>query len=246
MTSSAPASPLKTASDYRPGRVIHLDNVSKRFVSDDVETHALSDVTLTIDRGEFVAVAGPSGCGKTTLLSLLGLLDSPTAGTYTLDGEPVTGRSHPERAKLRNKKIGFVFQNFNLIGDLTVEQNVELPLSYQTRGRAERIAKVQTVLERVEMSHRAKHYPSQLSGGQQQRAAVARALVVQPQILLADEPTGNLDSKNADAIMRLLSSLHESGATICMVTHDPRYVGFARRLVELLDGRVVDDRATKS
>jgi putative ABC transport system ATP-binding protein len=215
------------------------------FTSDDVETHALSDVNLTIDRGEFVAVAGPSGCGKTTLLSILGLLDSPTSGKYTLDGDVATGLSHPERARLRNKKIGFIFQNFNLIGDLTVEQNVDLPLTYQSLGRAERTRRVQEVLERVEMSHRGKHYPSQLSGGQQQRAAVARALVVQPQILLADEPTGNLDSKNADAIMQLLGTLHKAGATICMVTHDPRYAVHAHRTVELLDGRIVDDHPTQ-
>jgi len=225
------------------GQVIRLAKVSKVFAVEDVATHALSEVDLTIDRGEFVAAAGPSGCGKTTLLSILGMLDSPTSGAYTLDGDLVTGLGHRERAKLRNRKIGFVFQNFNLISDLTVEQNVELPLTYQALGVAERRRRVQEVLERVELSHRARHYPAQLSGGQQQRAAVARALVVQPQILLADEPTGNLDSKNADSIMRLLVSLHEAGATICMVTHDPRYVGYAHRIVELLDGRVVDDRA---
>ena len=224
--------------------MIRLEKISKVFAVEDVETHALSEVDLTIDRGEFVAVAGPSGCGKTTLLSILGLLDSPTSGKYTLDGELLAGLSHTDRAKLRNKKIGFIFQNFNLIGDLTVEQNVDLPLAYQSLGKAERAARVQYVLERVEMSHRARHYPSQLSGGQQQRAAVARALVVEPHILLADEPTGNLDSKNADAIMRLLGTLHEGGATVCMVTHDPRYVGYAARIVELLDGRVVDDRPT--
>lgn len=230
----------------RPGQVIRLEKVSKVFAVEDVETHALSEVDLSINRGEFVAVAGPSGCGKTTLLSILGLLDSPTGGAYTLDGELVTGLGHAERARLRNKKIGFIFQNFNLIGDLTVEQNVELPLVYQSMTRSERRQRVQEGLERVEMSHRARHYPSQLSGGQQQRAAVARALVVDPRILLADEPTGNLDSKNADAIMRLLASLHEAGATICMVTHDPRYVGYARRIVEILDGRVVDDHPAKA
>ncbi|MGD9723775.1 MAG: ABC transporter ATP-binding protein [Pirellulales bacterium] len=225
-----------------PAQVIRLEKVAKVFAVEDVETHALVEVDLTIGRGEFVAVAGPSGCGKTTLLSILGLLDSPTAGSYTLDGEEVTTLTQPERARLRNKKIGFVFQNFNLIGDLTVEQNVELPLTYQSLGRSERARRVQEVLERVEMSHRARHYPSQLSGGQQQRAAVARALVVAPHILLADEPTGNLDSKNAESIMRLLCTLHQGGATLCMVTHDPRYVGYARRIVELLDGRIVDDR----
>ncbi len=230
----------------RPSQVIHLEKASKVFAVEDVETHALSDVDLTIDRGEFVAVAGPSGCGKTTLLSLLGLLDTPTSGRYLLDGDVATGLGHKDRARLRNNKIGFVFQNFNLIGDLTVEQNVDLPLAYQSLGKADRKRRVLEVLERVEMSHRARHYPSQLSGGQQQRAAVARALVVQPHILLADEPTGNLDSKNADGIMRLLATLHEAGATICMVTHDPRYVGYARRIVELLDGRIVDDRPAKA
>ncbi|MEX2112985.1 MAG: ABC transporter ATP-binding protein [Pirellulales bacterium] len=241
---SAPDAQSTLAS--RPAQVIHLAKVSKVFAVEDVETRALSDVDLTIDRSEFVAAAGPSGCGKTTLLSILGLLDSPTSGTYTLDGERVTGLGHPERAKLRNRKIGFIFQNYNLIGDLTVEQNVELPLSYQSLSKVERRSRVQEVLERVEMSHRMRHYPSQLSGGQQQRAAVARALVIQPQILLADEPTGNLDSKNADSIMQLLCTLHEAGATICMVTHDPRYVGYARRIVELWDGRVVEDRPAKA
>ncbi len=234
---STPLPPLPSAA-----QVIRLDKITKVFAIEDVETHALVDVDLTICRGEFVAVAGPSGCGKTTLLSIVGLLDSPTAGVYTLDGEVVTTLGQPERARLRNKKIGFVFQNFNLIGDLTVEQNVELPLTYQPLSKSERTRCVQEVLDRVEMSHRARHYPSQLSGGQQQRAAVARALVVAPHILLADEPTGNLDSKNAESIMRLLSTLHLGGATICMVTHDPRYVGYARRIVDLLDGRVVDDR----
>jgi putative ABC transport system ATP-binding protein len=230
----------------RPSQVIRLDKVSKVFAVEDVETHALGNINLTIDRGEFVAVAGPSGCGKTTLLSILGLLDAPTSGNYTLDGETATGLPQSQRARLRNKKIGFVFQNFNLIGDLTVEQNVELPLGYQAISKAQRASRVQEVLERVEMSHRAKHYPSQLSGGQQQRAAVARALIVEPHILLADEPTGNLDSKNAEAIMKLLASLHGAGATICMVTHDPRYVGYSHRIIELLDGRIIDDRSTKS
>ncbi len=237
--------PSASILDSRAAEVIRLDKVNKLFVCDDVETHAVAGVDLIIDRGEFVAIAGPSGCGKTTLLSILGLLDSPTSGTYSLDGEQVAGLSHPNRARLRNRKIGFVFQNFNLIGDLTVEQNVELPLTYQSMPSPERRQRVQEVLERVEMSHRAKHYPSQLSGGQQQRAAVARALVVRPQILLADEPTGNLDSKSAEGIMRLLCTLHAAGATICMVTHDPRYAGHAHRAVELLDGRVVDDRPTR-
>ena len=237
--------PSTSILDTRAAEVIKLEKVSKLFICDDVETHAVSDVDLKIDRGEFVAVAGPSGCGKTTLLSILGLLDSPTSGTYDLDGERVTGLSQPDRARLRNRKIGFIFQNFNLIGDLTVEQNVDLPLTYQSMPAAERRERVQEVLERVEMSHRAKHYPSQLSGGQQQRAAVARALVARPQILLADEPTGNLDSKSAEGIMRLLCTLHEAGATICMVTHDPRYAVHAHRALELLDGRVVDDRPVR-
>ncbi|MBI2824091.1 MAG: ABC transporter ATP-binding protein [Planctomycetia bacterium] len=235
----APQSDLQS----RPAQVIRLEKVSKVFAVEDVETRALVDVDLTINRGEFVAVSGPSGCGKTTLLSILGLLDSPTAGNYTLDGDVVTTLSQPERARLRNKKIGFIFQNFNLIGDLTVEQNVDLPLTYQSMRKADRTRRVQEALERVEMSHRARHYPSQLSGGQQQRAAVARVLAVSPHILLADEPTGNLDSKNAESIMRLLSTLHQGGATICMVTHDPRYINYARRIVDLLDGRVVDDRS---
>jgi putative ABC transport system ATP-binding protein len=227
----------------RPAEVIRLEGVSRVFAVEDVETRALWEVDLVIERGQFVAIAGPSGCGKTTLLSILGLLDSPTAGSYHLDGESVTGLGHAQRARLRNRKIGFVFQNFNLIGDLTVEQNVELPLGYQSLAKSDRKLRVREVLERVELGHRARHYPSQLSGGQQQRAAVARALVVQPHILLADEPTGNLDSKNAEAIMQLLTSLHEAGATIAMVTHDPRYVGYARRIVELLDGSVVNDRS---
>jgi putative ABC transport system ATP-binding protein len=245
-TTQQPRADAASTTSPRPGQLIRLEKVSKVFAVEDVETHALSEVDLTIDRGDFVAAAGPSGCGKTTLLSILGLLDSPTGGTYTLDGDRVTGLGHTERARLRNRKIGFIFQNFNLIGDLTVEQNVDLPLAYQSLAKAERQRRVHEVLERVEMSHRARHYPSQLSGGQQQRAAVARALVVEPHILLADEPTGNLDSRNADAIMKLLRSLHEAGATICMVTHDPRYVGYARRIVELLDGRIVDDRSTQS
>jgi putative ABC transport system ATP-binding protein len=243
--STEPATTSAPTFEKKASEVIRLEKASKRFVTDEVETHALSDVDLVIGRGEFVAVAGPSGCGKTTLLSILGLLDSPTSGKYMLDGELVTDLSQPDRARLRNKKIGFVFQNFNLIGDLTVEQNVELPLTYQSMSRADRTRRVQGVLERVEMSHRARHYPAQLSGGQQQRAAVARALVVEPQILLADEPTGNLDSKSAEAIMTLLRTLHASGSTICMVTHDPRYAVYSHRTVELLDGRVVDDRPTR-
>ncbi len=242
-TAPAAASTLQSPFAARPAQVIRLEKVSKVFSCADVQVHALAEIDLTIDRGEFVAVAGPSGCGKTTLLSILGLLDSPTSGEQRLDGDLVTGLGQIERARLRNKKMGFIFQNFNLIGELTVEENVSLPLAYQSLGKSERRRRVHAVLERVEMSHRAKHYPSQLSGGRQQRAAVARALVVEPHILLADEPTGNLDSKNAEAIMQLLCLLHEAGATICMVTHDPRYAVHARRSVELLDGRIVDDRA---
>jgi putative ABC transport system ATP-binding protein len=233
--------PPAPAFGVRSAQVIRLEQVSKVYTYEAVETHALAGVDLSIDRGEFLAVAGPSGCGKTTLLSILGLLDVPTSGKYVLDGDAATGLSHAERARLRNKKIGFIFQNFNLIGDLTVEENVNVPLAYQPLSRDERRRRVHEVLERVEMSNRSRHYPAQLSGGQQQRAAVARALVVQPQILLADEPTGNLDSKNAEGIMRLLCSLHEGGATICMVTHDPRYASYAKRAIELLDGRVIDE-----
>ncbi len=221
--------------------LIRLDNLSKVFLTEDVETHALSGVDLSIDEGEFVAVSGPSGCGKSTLLSILGLLDSPTAGTYLLGGTAVERLSVAERARIRNQRIGFVFQSFNLIGDLTVHENVELPLTYRRMKTEDRRARVDQALERVGMGHRAKHFPGQLSGGQQQRVAVARALVGEPAILLADEPTGNLDSKNSEAVMRLLSDLHGSGATICMVTHDARFVAHADRTVQLFDGQVVTE-----
>ena len=221
--------------------LIHLQGLSKVFYTEEVETHALSDVHLDIQAGEFVSIAGPSGCGKTTLLSILGLLDSPTAGEYTLDGEPVADLTASERAKIRNQAIGFIFQAFNLIGDLTVYENVELPLTYRGMGAAERKARVHASLERVGIPHRMRHYPSQLSGGQQQRVAVARAIVGRPLILLADEPTGNLDSKNGTAVMDLMSELHDEGATICMVTHDPRYATVAERTVHLFDGQVVDE-----
>jgi len=221
--------------------LIRLDNLSKVFLTEDVETHALSGVDLSIDEGEFVAVSGPSGCGKSTLLSILGLLDSPTAGTYLLGGTAVERLSVAERARIRNQRIGFVFQSFNLIGDLTVYENVELPLTYRRMKTEDRRARVDQALERVGMGHRAKHFPGQLSGGQQQRVAVARALVGEPAILLADEPTGNLDSKNSEAVMRLLSDLHGSGATICMVTHDARFVAHADRTVQLFDGQVVTE-----
>jgi putative ABC transport system ATP-binding protein len=221
--------------------LIRLLGVSKVFYTDEVETHALSNIHLEINRGEYIAIAGPSGCGKTTLLSLLGLLDSPTEGDYMLDGKNVANLSASERARVRNREIGFIFQAFNLIGDLTVYENVELPLTYRGMPSSERRERVQAALERVGMAHRTKHYPSQLSGGQQQRVAVARAIVGKPLILLADEPTGNLDSKNGEAVMDLLKELHDDGATICMVTHDPRYARHAERTIHLFDGQVVRD-----
>jgi putative ABC transport system ATP-binding protein len=219
--------------------LIRLENLEKIFLTEKVETHALSKIELEIRQGEYVAVAGPSGCGKSTLLAILGLLDSPTNGSYVLNGRSVSSFTRKERTRIRNCEIGFIFQAFNLIGDLTVFENVELPLTYRGIGPAERKRRVQSALDRVEMSHRAKHYPAQLSGGQQQRVAVARALVGDPLILLADEPTGNLDSKNGDAVMDLLKELHCNGSTICMVTHDPRYADHAERTVHLFDGRIV-------
>ena len=224
--------------------LVRLEGVSKIFFSDEVETHALSGVHLEIRHGEFVSIAGPSGCGKSTLLSIVGLLDSPTEGGYTINGKLVARLSISERSRIRNREIGFVFQAFNLIGDLTVFENVELPLTYRNMALSERRRRVEQVLERVGMAHRMKHYPGQLSGGQQQRVAVARALGGQPSILLADEPTGNLDSKNSEAVMELLKELHGEGATICMVTHDPRYAGIADRTVHLVDGRIVQETTT--
>ena len=221
--------------------LLHLDGITKIFYTEEVETHALSGVHLQIGRGEYLSIAGPSGCGKSTLLSILGLLDTPTEGGYRLNDRPVENLKPSERARIRNREIGFIFQAFNLIGDLTVYENVELPLTYRGMGSSERKRRVQEALEKVGMSHRMKHYPSQLSGGQQQRVAVARALVGEPAILLADEPTGNLDSANGKAVMDLLRELHQSGATICMVTHDPRYTRFADRTVHLFDGRIVDE-----
>ena len=227
--------------------LIRLEDLSKVFYTEEVETHALSNIRLEIQTGEFVSIAGPSGCGKTTLLSILGLLDSPSAGMYVLDSEPVENLSASQRAKIRNQAIGFVFQAFNLIGDLTVYENVELPLTYRGMPGSERKERVQAALERVGMAHRMGHYPSQLSGGQQQRVAVARAIVGKPLILLADEPTGNLDSKNGNAVMELLKELHGDGATICMVTHDPRYAHMADRSVHLFDGQIVsEDDARKA
>jgi putative ABC transport system ATP-binding protein len=226
-----------TASDP----LIHLEGVTKVFVTDEVETHALSGIHIDIQRGEYVSISGPSGCGKSTLLAILGLLDSPSSGTYILNGKPVQSLKLSERARIRNREIGFIFQAFNLIGDLNVYENVELPLTYRGMGSSDRKKKVHEALERVGMSHRIKHYPSQLSGGQQQRVAVARALAGDPSILLADEPTGNLDSQNGEQVMDLLRELHRGGATICMVTHDPRYARYADRSIHLFDGRVVEE-----
>ena len=228
--------------------LIKLDGVSKVFLTDEVETHALAGVDITIGRGEYVSIAGPSGCGKSTLLSILGLLDAPSKGEYTLNGKQVADLPPSERARVRNREIGFIFQSFNLIGDLSVFENVELPLTYRGMGSAERRQRVTAALERVGMAHRAKHLPSQLSGGQQQRVAVARAVAGEPLILLADEPTGNLDSKSGEAVMDLLKELHDAGATICMVTHDPRYARHAQRSIHLFDGKVIstpiEDMAT--
>src|SRR5471030_523402 len=221
--------------------LIHLKDIKKVFYTDEVETHALADVHLEIKQGEYVAIGGPSVCGKTTLLSILGLLDTPTGCEYVLDGRPVAGLDAAQRARIRNRQIGFIFQAFNLIGDLTVYENVELPLTYRGMSAAERKQRVTEALERVGMSHRMKHYPAQLSGGQQQRVAVARAVAGDPLILLADEPTGNLDSTNGEAVMELLRELHRGGATICMVTHDPRYAAHADRSIHLFDGRVVEE-----
>src|SRR5437660_8603194 len=227
-----------TASDQT---LLRLEGVTKVFLTDEVETHALSGIHLEINAGEYVAIAGPSGCGKSTLLSILGLLDSPSDGNYWLNNKPVQDLKLSERARIRNREIGFIFQSFNLIGDLTVYENVELPLTYRGMAGAERKKRVHDALERVGMSHRVKHYPSQLSAGQQQRVAVARALAGDPSILLADEPTGNLDSTNGEAVMELLRELHRGGATICMVTHDPRYARYADRTIRLFDGRIVEE-----
>jgi len=221
--------------------LIKLDGVTKVFYTDEVETHALAGINMELRKGEYVSIAGPSGCGKSTLLSILGLLDTPTGGSYTLNGKPVAALNMAERARIRNREIGFIFQSFNLIGDLTVFENVELPLTYRGMKSAERKTRALEALEKVGMAHRAKHLPSQLSGGQQQRVAVARALVGSPLILLADEPTGNLDSRNGEAVMDLLRELHQQGATICMVTHDPRFTRHADRNIHLFDGQVVDE-----
>jgi putative ABC transport system ATP-binding protein len=231
--------------EQKNGTLIHVEDLHKVFVTEEVETHALSGVHLKIQKGEYLSIAGPSGCGKSTLLSILGLLDSPTEGNYQLNGTPVADLSASQRARIRNREVGFIFQSFNLIGDLTVYENVELPLTYQKMPKAKRKGRVHAALEKVAMAHRMKHYPAQLSGGQQQRVAVARAVVSEPSILLADEPTGNLDSANGEAVMELLSSLHRSGATVCMVTHDPRYAAQAQRTIHLFDGRIVEDEYTQ-
>jgi putative ABC transport system ATP-binding protein len=221
--------------------VIHVRGLSKVFQTEEVRTHALSGLDLSIERGEYVAISGPSGCGKSTLMSILGLLDTPTSGEYDLNGQPVARLTPRVRARARNRQIGFIFQSFNLLGDMTVAENVGLPLSYRGLGAAEQKAQVDRALERVGMTQRAHHYPAQLSGGQQQRVAVARAVAGEPAILLADEPTGNLDSRNGEAVMGLLAELHRGGATICMVTHDTRFAGHAERIIHILDGRIVDD-----
>ena len=226
--------------------LIRIEGLTKVFYTDEIETHALSGVHLAIHRGEYLAMSGPSGCGKTTLLSILGLLDTPSDGVYQLNGKPVENLTFAERSRIRNQEIGFIFQSFNLIGDLTVFENVELPLTYRSgMPSSERRERVERSLERVSMAHRMRHYPAQLSGGQQQRVAVARALAGAPSILLADEPTGNLDSKNGEAVMDLLKQLHEEGSTICMVTHDARFAAHAEREVHLFDGRVVSEDELK-
>ena len=239
-TSAAPGASLSNGSGNGQA-LIRLDGIKKVFFTDEVETHALAGVHLEVKPGEYLAIAGPSGCGKTTLLSILGLLDTPTDGEYLLDSQPVAKLTASQRARVRNRQIGFIFQAFNLIGDLTVYENVELPLTYRGMDSSERRKRVTEALERVGMSHRVKHYPAQLSGGQQQRVAVARAVAGEPLILLADEPTGNLDSVNGEAVMELLKELHGQGATICMVTHDPRYARHADRSIHLFDGRIVEE-----
>jgi putative ABC transport system ATP-binding protein len=221
--------------------LISLDGVKKVFFTDEVETHALAGIKLDIMPGEYVSISGPSGCGKSTLLSIMGLLDSPTDGNYSLNDQPVANLSLGERARIRNRQVGFIFQSFNLIGDLNVYENVELPLTYRGIGKLERKQLVAEALEKVGMAHRGKHMPNQLSGGQQQRVAVARAVAGQPLILLADEPTGNLDSANGEAVMKLLDELHQGGATICIVTHDPRYARCANRHINLFDGLIVEE-----
>src|SRR5437868_3816240 len=241
MTSTSP-NPQTTSRANGSTPLIRLNGVTKVFLTDEVETHALSGIHLDIRDGEYISIAGPSGCGKSTLLSILGLLDTPSNGSYALKGSEVANLSFADRARIRNREIGFIFQSFNLIGDLTVFENVELPLTYRGMSAGDRKSAVMGALERVGMVHRARHLPGQLSGGQQQRVAVARALAGKPAILLADEPTGNLDSRNGEAVMDLLKELHGAGATICMVTHDERFAKHAERAVHLLDGQIVEDR----
>ena len=227
------------SADYQ--NLIHLEEVTKVFVTDEVETHALAGIHLDIKKGEYVSISGPSGCGKSTLLAILGLLDTPSGGVYILNNQAASGLRMQDRARIRNREIGFIFQAFNLIGDLNVYENVELPLTYRGMPGSERKKSVMEALEKVGMAHRVKHYPSQLSGGQQQRVAVARALAGSPSVLLADEPTGNLDSANGEAVMELMRNLHRNGATIVMVTHDPRYAKFADRTIHMFDGRIVEE-----
>jgi putative ABC transport system ATP-binding protein len=242
---TTPVADARGPAPAKAAKLIRLHDVRKVFMTDEVETHALSGVHLEIERGEFVSITGPSGCGKTTLLSILGLLDTPTDGEYWIEGRPVRALSAVERARIRNRQIGFIFQSFNLIGDLTVSENVELPLTYRGMATGERRRRVQSALERVGMAHRTNHLPSQLSGGQQQRVAVARALAGEPLILLADEPTGNLDSSNGEGVMELLRDLHRSGATLAMVTHDPRFARYADRAIHLFDGRIVEEKGAR-
>ena len=220
--------------------MIKIENLSKSFRTEEVETLALRNVSLSVEKGEFVAIMGPSGCGKSTLLNLLGLLDNPTEGTYLLDGTNVSDLKEKNRTGLRKGKIGFVFQNFNLIDELSIEDNVELPLKYLNISAAERKQKVAAALERMGISHRAKHYPQQLSGGQQQRAAIARAVVARPELILADEPTGNLDSQNGLEVMNLLTELNREGTTIVMVTHSRHDASYTHRVINLFDGKIVD------
>ena len=246
MNQTTSNSAMTTSPSPAGAPLIRLQGVSKVFLTEEVETHALSNVHLEVHPGEYLAIGGPSGGGKTTLLSILGLLDTPTDGEYQLNGQPVASLDAGDRARIRNREIGFIFQAFNLIGDLSVYENVELPLTYRGMPTSERKQRVHEALERVGMAHRVNHYPSQLSGGQQQRVAVARAIAGKPLILLADEPTGNLDSTNGEAVMRLLQELHDEGATICMVTHDPRYANHAQRTVHLFDGRIVRDEQTEA
>ena len=239
---------MKTShTDNSVTTLVELKDIKKVFFTDDVETHAINDINLIINKGEYLSITGPSGCGKSTLLSLLGLLDTASNGSYTLAGHDVSDLNRDERSAIRNKEIGFIFQAFNLISDLTVAENVELPLTYRSDFDAkQRAALVNSALEKVDMLHRAHHFPSQLSGGQQQRVAVARAISAKPAIILADEPTGNLDSKNAQVVMALLDQLHQEGATICMVTHDPRSAARAERMIEVFDGKIVADQRTQA